>query len=128
MKLPDTHLHYLHVIYELSKGTSAVRSACVAERMGVSRPSVARMLGVLAQEGLIGKEPYGRISLTDEGLYTARCFGVRVKLIEDQIAKTELPFPEEDLRKAACVLAASLSDTAPEKRSITSSSANTHRA
>lgn len=83
--------------------------------MGVSRPSVARMLGVLAQEGLIGKEPYGRISLTDEGLHTARCFGVRVKLIEEQIAKTELPFPEEGIRKAACLLAASLSDTAPEK-------------
>ena len=64
MELSSAHLRYLLAIGQLSQGTGAVSSAQVARALQVSRPSVTRMLAILAEKDLVTKERYGKITLT----------------------------------------------------------------
>ena len=48
MELSQAHLRYLLAIGELSQGKAAVSSTQVARVLQVSRPSVTRMLAILA--------------------------------------------------------------------------------
>ena len=50
--------------------TSASRS--IAEKLGVTKPSVVRVLNLLMERGMIVKEYYGKIYLTDRGIFVAR--------------------------------------------------------
>ena len=67
MELSQAHLRYLLAIGELSQGKAAVSSTQVARVLQVSRPSVTRMLAVLAEKDLVTKERYGKITLTETG-------------------------------------------------------------
>lgn len=58
---------YLRVIYELSEFNKEVQSSGVAERLGITRASVSRMMTELKSSGLIEKEKYGSIILTENG-------------------------------------------------------------
>ncbi len=58
---------YLRVIYELSECNKEVQSSGVAERLGITRASVSRMMTELKSSGLIEKEKYGSIILTENG-------------------------------------------------------------
>lgn len=64
--------NYLEVIYELSQAGNPVRSVEVAKRMGVSKASVNKAIGVLRGVGLVEQELYGSIELTPEGLERAK--------------------------------------------------------
>ncbi len=66
-RLTLAQARYLNAIQSIAQAGGAVRSADVARSLGVSRPSVARMLRVLTQEGWTLKAPYGRVELTPEG-------------------------------------------------------------
>lgn len=66
MELSQAHLRYLLAIGELSQGKAAVSSTQVARVLQVSRPSVTRMLAVLAEKDLVTKERYGKIILTED--------------------------------------------------------------
>ena len=72
MELSSAHLRYLLAIGQLSQGTGAVSSAQVARALQVSRPSVTRMLAILAEKDLVTKERYGKINLTETGAALAR--------------------------------------------------------
>lgn len=61
---------YLEAIIML--GGKNVRSIDIANHLQVSRASVSRALGLLADKGLIDKKPYGDISLTSFGIETSR--------------------------------------------------------
>ena len=67
MELSQAHLRYLLAIGQLSQGKAAVSSAQVARALQVSRPSVTRMLTVLAEKDLVTKARYGKITLTETG-------------------------------------------------------------
>lgn len=58
---------YLEAIVELDAQSKAVRSVDIARYLGVSKPSVSRAMANLKSAGLILQEPYGRITLTQEG-------------------------------------------------------------
>lgn len=110
MELTNTHFQYLHAIYEASRTTPAVRSASVADRMHVSRPSVARMLGALANRKLIVKELYGKIHLTEEGFALARRFDRKVRLLAERFPRMGFALTEEEIYEAACAAASALPD------------------
>ena len=65
--LSQSRQDYLETILELARETGSVRSVDVAEKLGVSRASVSRAVGVLKQAGYIEQEPYGEIRLTELG-------------------------------------------------------------
>lgn len=105
MEISSAHLRYIYAIYELSKNTPEVRSASVARKMKVSKPSVTRMLGVLMEKKLIVKELYGKIYLTDKGFSLARDFACKVRLLTERIPRMGLALTEEETYEAACAMA-----------------------
>ena len=70
--LSESQLHYLITIYDITAGGAVPRSRDIADRLGVSRPSVTGALRSLAEGGYVEYEPYGRVALTDEGAREAR--------------------------------------------------------
>lgn len=66
------------------------------------------MLGILTQPGLLERERYGKIHLTDQGLVLARTFSRKVALVTERLPRMELALAEEELYQAACLLAAAL--------------------
>mgnify|MGYP001444792750 CR=1 FL=1 len=44
----------------------------IAEKLGVTKPSVVRILNLLMEQGMIVKEYYGKIYLTDRGIWVAK--------------------------------------------------------
>lgn len=67
-KLTQANEDYLEAIVILA-GTDRlpVRSVDLANRLGVSKPSVNKAVAVLREEGFIEQQPYGDIYLTDAG-------------------------------------------------------------
>ncbi len=72
MELTAAHLRYLLAIYEIAQTQQDVSSRSIAERLGVTKPSVARVLNLLMERGMIVKAHYGKIYLTDRGIFVAR--------------------------------------------------------
>jgi DtxR family Mn-dependent transcriptional regulator len=58
---------YAKEIYELETSEGHVRTSMLAERLGVSAPSVSGMIRTLVDRGLVAHEPYGGVTLTPEG-------------------------------------------------------------
>ena len=112
MELTVTHLRYLLTIYELSQVTPDVGAAGVAKAMKVSTPSVTRMLGNLMDKGLLVRERYSKIYLTDTGFLLARNFSGNVAKLKARLPGLGLTLTEEECFEAACLLAASLPEHA----------------
>jgi DtxR family Mn-dependent transcriptional regulator len=62
---------YLETIYQLERRQDAVRVKDIAEQAGVRMPSVTAALEGLKRHALVAHEPYGAVTLTDEGRRTA---------------------------------------------------------
>ena len=58
---------YLEAIFNLSSEKSVARSRDIAETLSVSKASVTGALKMLKSKELINYEPYGYITLTEEG-------------------------------------------------------------
>lgn len=60
---------YLEAILRLSEetGKDAVRTTDIANKLGVSKPSVSRAMSILKDDGFIEQETYGDIFLTEKG-------------------------------------------------------------
>jgi DtxR family transcriptional regulator, Mn-dependent transcriptional regulator len=81
--LTDSLGRYLLAIHQLSVEHSVARSKDIAEVVCVSRPSVTGALQKLEKAGLINYEPYGYVSLTDEGLTQARNLLLKHRATQD---------------------------------------------
>jgi len=58
---------YLETVYVLETSHGHAHGVEIAKRLGVSKPSVSKAMNYLKEKGLINKESYGTITLTDEG-------------------------------------------------------------
>ena len=58
---------YLETIYILESDHDHAHVADIAERLGITKPSVTKAMNRLKEEGLINKETYGHITLTEKG-------------------------------------------------------------
>lgn len=67
MILKESGEMYLETIYVLSKKTGYVRSIDVCEKMGYSKPSVSRAVGLLKEGGYLTVGNDGSLVLTDLG-------------------------------------------------------------
>ncbi len=72
MHLQESAEMYLETIYVLSQKTGSVRSIDVAEEMGYSKPSVSRAVGLLKQGGYVSMGADGSLTLTPQGIETAK--------------------------------------------------------
>ncbi len=92
---------YLEAIYKLSRSGS-VRPSRLAERMGVSAPTVTATLRRLGERGLVSRPGRG-IALTDEGKREALSILRRHRLAECFLVDV-LGLPWDDVHQDACLL------------------------
>lgn len=59
---------YLALMVEIEdKDDNSFRSIDIAKKLNISKAAVSHQIGVLQDQGLVVKRPYGKISLTDKG-------------------------------------------------------------
>ena len=108
MELSQAHLRYLLAIGELSQGKAAVSSTQVARVLQVSRPSVTRMLAVLAEKDLVTKERYGKITLTETGAALAHQLQAGLRDLERRLPALGLDLDRDETAAVAGALASAL--------------------
>ncbi|MFU8867606.1 metal-dependent transcriptional regulator [Natronococcus sp.] len=68
MMLSDVMEDYLKAIYQLQQGTDdRIKTSAIAEELDVTSPTVTSMLEKLEERGLVDREKYRGVTLTDEG-------------------------------------------------------------
>lgn len=112
MELSQAHLRYLLAIGELSQGKAAVSSTQVARVLQVSRPSVTRMLAVLAEKDLVTKERYGKIILTETGAALAHQLQAGLRDLERRLPALGLDLDLD--REETAAVAGALASVLPE--------------
>jgi DNA-binding MarR family transcriptional regulator len=92
---------YRRFLALLLVGEGAPTQRALAERLGVTEPSTSRMVGVLADEGLleVGFDPAGgnrrRLALTPEGReQVAACGRVLEGRFADLVARSGVPYTQ----------------------------------
>ena len=108
MALHESAEMYLETIYVLSKSSQNVRSIDVAEHMGYSKPSVSRAVGLLKQNGLLIMKEDGTLTLTEEGIDTAKKIFERHTVLTGFLMK--IGVSEETATKDACKIEHVISD------------------
>ena len=89
----------------------AVSLDLVAEKLGVTKPSVVRVMNLLMERGMIVKEYYGKIYLTDRGIFVAR----EVKKQLDEVLAHFPPVEEELTDEERLTAALALTAALPER-------------
>ena len=103
MELTSAHLRYLLAIYEVSQTHLDISSRSIAEKLGVTKPSVVRIMNLLMERGMIVKEHYGKIYMTDRGIWVAKQVDRELKTI-----LTHFPPSEEERFTAALAMTSAL--------------------
>ena len=121
MELSQAHLRYLLAIGRLAREQAAVSSAQVARALQVSRPSVTRMLSILAEKDLVTKERYSKITLTETGAALARQLQAGLRDLERRLPALGLELDREETAAVAGALAAALPEHCLRKLCTTGS-------
>ena len=96
MELRESHLRYLLVIYELGQAATDVGTADIAKALDCSKASVTNMMSNLMDLGLLVRERYGKIYLTDTGFLLAKELFLCVKTVSQRLPALGLDMTEED--------------------------------
>jgi len=92
---------YLKTIHQIVMVKKAARGKDIAQRLGVSNPSVTAALRSLAEKKLINYAPYDIVTLTDRGKEISEDITRRHKALRDFFVKI-LSVEENLAYKAAC--------------------------
>ena len=99
---------YLKTVYYFSQMTESVRSADIAESLGVTKPSVHRAMETLQEADMIVKPLYGEISLTEYGRQRAKMLICKYNLLKELLISIEVD--EETAEQDACRMEHTISD------------------
>ncbi|MBF0112276.1 MAG: metal-dependent transcriptional regulator [Desulfamplus sp.] len=95
MDLTESLEDYLEIILKLQEANRVARSKDIAENMGIQRGSVTSMLKNLAEKELINYEPYGYVTLTDQGKSVALEITRRHSILKDFLMRVIQIDPEK---------------------------------
>ena len=110
MSIQESGEMYIENIYVLTKQSDKVRSIDVCERMGYSKPSVSRAIGILKRNGYIEVDPSGYITLTESGTSVAERIYERHTILTEFLVSLGVPHDVAVLD--ACKMEHILSDEA----------------
>ncbi len=82
MKLSKSQEEYLKTIYLLECENNKVRVTDIAEKLGITKPSVNKGIKVLKDLELVNYKAYGDITLTEEAINIAKYIIKRQDLME----------------------------------------------
>jgi len=108
MALQESAEMYLETIYQLLQERGTVRSVDVAMSMGYSKPSVSRAVGLLKQGGYLLMDKDGLLTLTEEGLATAKKVYERHTILTNLLVR--LGVTPETAAEDACKMEHVISD------------------
>ena len=112
MELTAAHLRYLLAIYDVSQTHLDICSRSIAEKLGVTKPSVVRIMNLLMDRGMIVKEHYGKIYLTDRGIFVAKAVQEQLDLVLQNFPPVSIDLTDEERYTAALALTSSLPERA----------------
>lgn len=104
-----SQIRCLLALNALREHHGAVASKDIARLLGISRPSVHRLLGALAEEGLVIKERYGSVQLSEQGIETASQLEARRDCLTLFFARSCL-LPMDESTNAAMLLMSGLQE------------------
>ncbi|MEF8873398.1 MAG: metal-dependent transcriptional regulator [Candidatus Thermoplasmatota archaeon] len=101
----ETREEYLEALYKISlKGQKhKIKTGEIAEKMGISAPSVTEVLHKLEEEGLIEYRPYHGVELTAKGRGEGKRI-VRTHRVLEVFLDEFFSIPEKDIHDKACEL------------------------
>ncbi len=108
MTIQESGEMYLETILVLSRSQETVRSVDVATRLGFSKPSVCRAVGLLKEGEFIDVDAHGHITLTDAGLEVAARIYERHTVLSAALER--LGVPKEQATADACKMEHDISD------------------
>jgi len=73
---------YVELVDDLIRDGGEARQVDIAARLGVSQPTVARMIGRMIEEGLAERRPYRGVFLTESGRALAEASRERHRIVE----------------------------------------------
>ncbi len=106
-----TTQEYIKVIFELEQENRVARVTDIAERRGVTKPSVSLILNQLTKKELIERKQYGHITLTKSGRRLGNELHKRHQAITFFLAQV-LGVPEKTAEQDACKIEHDLSHQA----------------
>ena len=114
-KVSMSHEDYLEAIIMLG-GTleKSIRSVDVANKMGVSKASVNKAVGLLKEKGFVDQPYYGDITLTKEGFEYGQAVYKRHRYLTAFLSKG-LGINEDVAEQEACLMEHAISDDSFEK-------------
>lgn len=95
-ELREAHLRYLLAIYELGRNDPDVGTQAVAKALNCSKASVTKMMGILMDMGLLVRERYGKIYLTDTGFLLAKDMLRCVEVIRERLPAMKFDLTAEE--------------------------------
>ena len=88
MAMTANQIRCLLTVLALSRTQESVASKDVAKLMGITRPSAHKALEVLANKGMIARQPYASARLTAEGQALAERLEARKERLQLLFART----------------------------------------
>ena len=113
MQIHESAENYLEAILALKEEKGLVRSVDVAQRLGVSKPSVSRAMGLLRENGYITMEHEGWLELTPAGAEIAGRIYERHRILSQWLAS--LGVPAEVAAQDACRMEHDISELTFER-------------
>ena len=110
MLLQESGEMYLETIYVLTLNSAYVRAVDVSDKLGYSKPSVSRAMGLLKNGGYVNIAPDGNITLTEIGKETAEKIYDRHSTLTDFLL--HLGVDKDTASADACRIEHVISDTA----------------
>ena len=107
-ELKETHLRYLLAVFELSKSHPDVGTQDIAKALSCSKASVTKMMAALMDRGLLVREKYGKIYLTDTGFLMAKDLLQCVEALREWLPALGLDLTEDETQGLIHAMVANL--------------------
>ena len=112
MRILESSEDYLEAMLMMQERFGYIRSIDIANELNVTKPSVVRIMNLLMDRGMIVKEHYGKIYLTDRGIFVAKAVRAQLETVLTHFPPVRIDMTEEERYNAALALTSALPERA----------------